>query len=546
MSRPVSGFPISPTTTCANVEFRPTQSPGAYLRESASSSVATALGKLEQSRIVTSTLQQLRDATHAYATRAGESNFTQLLAMHDTAIQVHGALTIAERTSGNALGMTRAVCDEAQLHLAQVTTANPAVLSIRLAELNERVKDFLSNAHTLASFPDLHAAVLAYVLALNAQPLHKRSGGQRTTAGIHEATWKKVYDDALLPSAPAALSKILSAANGKGKTRMYDTQPSATFPNTERDRFAIRLQAQLRGRQVRKQLTVEKIAEGVTHVALHANADFFRRLHVDGLTTERGPKIVDYLAVDNSRFSFHVSAGNRLVSSDTKGTSLREILCSQQPANGTIIYINASYFNVGQLTSPDLPSHATIGEAWIPGAPPIPHIPVPSAYKRDYHRVTFDDRSFVTVGPLLSQGGKEKILAKQLKQTKYQYSRSTELPGQLGHANQPNPRSAISLPATPSILAKPKFYGDRTRMVLVREASRSWDGMTLPELSLLMARLDRLNGHPGASYNLDGGKPANVGALDKDGSYLWHGRQIVPGTASTFIVASAKDLVDSG
>lgn len=545
--RPMPSIPASPVATCVNVKFKPTLGAHGPVNESTSPSAATALGALEQYQIVASALRHLKDACHAYTADAGEPNFKQLLALHDTAIKLHEAMTAAERNNGSTAGTTRAVCDEAQLHLTQVTTANPANLSIRLAELDERVKRFLSGAHALANFPDLRAAALAYVSALNAQPLQKRNGGRRTTADIHEATWKKIREEACSPGAPAALLKRLSAAQdkGKGKAGMTGAQTGATSANPERDRFAIKLQAQLRGREIRKQLTVEKIAEGITHVALRANADFLQRLHVGGLKTERGPKIVDYLAVSNRLFSFHVSASDRLVSNAVKDKSLREILCSYRPSNGTVVYVNASYFNLGQMTAPGMPSHATIGEAGIPGAPPIPHVPVPADYRRDYHRIAFDDRSFVTVGPLLSQGGKAKFLPSQLKKPKYQYSRGTDLPGQLGHAGQPNPRSAISLPASTSKASKPTFYDDRTRLVLVREDIRSWDGMSLPELSSLMARLDRLNGHPGASYNLDGGKSAMLGVLNKDGSHLWQGRQIFPGSASTFIIAAAKDFTSA-
>lgn len=546
MFQPMPSFPASPIATCVNVEFKPTQSEHGLVNKSTSPSAAAALGMLEQYQIVASALRLLQDACYAYTAHTEERNFEQLLTLHDTAIKLHKAMTDAERNSGSASGMTRTICDEAQLHLTQVTTANPAILSIRLAELDERVKRFLSSAPALAGFPDLHAAALAYVSALNAQPLQMRNGGRRITADIHEATWKKICEEASMPAAPAALSKILSAAQDKGKARMTGAQSGSTFARTERDRFAIKLQAQLRGRKIRKQLTVEKITDGVTHVALRANADFFRRLHVDGMNTERGPKIVDYLAVSNSHFSFHVSASDRLVSNTLKDTSLREILCSYQPSNGTVIYINASYFNSGQLTAPGMPSHATIGEAGITGAPPIPHVPIPKDYRSDYYRITFDDRSFVTVGPLLSEGGKAKFLSNRLKKMKYQYSRNTDLPGQLGHASTPNPRSAISLPAATSKASKPKFYGDRSRMVIVREDIRSWDGMTLPELSSLMARLDRLNGYPGASYNLDGGKSAILGVLSENGHHLWQGRQIVPGSASTFIIATAKDSTSPG
>lgn len=541
-------IPASPVATCVNVKFNPMHSAHGLANESTFPSAAASLASLaalEQYQIVASALRHLKDACHAYIADTGEPNFKQLLALHDTAIKLHEALTVAERNNGSAAGTTRTVCDDAQLQLTQVTTANPAILSIRLAEMDERVTRFLSGADALASFPDLHAAALAYVSALNAQPLQIRSGGRRTIADIHEATWKKIREETRSPGAQAALLRRLSAAQDKGKARITGAQPGATSASTKRDRFATRLQAQLRGRKIRKQLTVENIAEGVTHVALRASADFFRRLHVDGLNTERGPKIVDYLAVSNSRFNFHVSAGDRLVSNTIKDRSLREILCSHRPSNGTVVYINASYFNSGQLAAPGLPAHATIGEAGIPGTPPIPHVPVPVDYKSDYYRIAFDDRSFVTAGPLLSQGGKAKFSSSQLKKTKYQYRLGTDLPGQLGHAGQPNPRSAISLPASSSKASEPTFYDDRTRMVLVREDIRSWDGMTLPELSSLMARLDRLNGHPGTSYNLDGGKSAMLGVLDKDGNHLWQGRQIYPGAASTFIIAAAKDFTSA-
>lgn len=556
MLRPMPSIPASPVATCVNVKFNPTHSAHGLVNESTSPSAAASLvslAALEQYQIVASALRHLKDACHAYIADAGEPDFKQLLALHDTAIKLHEALTVAERNNGSATGTTRTVCDEAQLHLTQVAAANPAILSIRLAELDERARRFLSGADALASFPDLHAAALAYVSALNAQPLQIRNGGRRTTADIHEATWKKIREKSCSRGAPVDLLKRLAAAQdkgkdtgkGKGKVGMTGDQPGAASASTEIDRFATKLQAHLRGGKIRKQLTVENIAEGITHVALRASADFFRRLHVDGMNTERGPKIVDYLAVSNSRFNFHVSAGDRLVSNTIKDMSLREILCSHRPSNGTVVYVNASYFNSGQLAAPGLPAHATIGEAGIPGAPPIPHVPVPVDYKRDYYRIAFDDRSFVTAGPLLSEGGKARFSSSQLKKTKYQYRRGTDLPGQLGHAGQPNPRSAISLPASASKASEPTFYDDRTRMVLVREDIRSWDGMTMPELSSLMARLDRLNGHPGVSYNLDGGKSAMLGVLDKDGNHLWQGRQIFPGAASTFIIAAAKDFTSA-
>lgn len=107
---------------------------------------------------------------------------------------------------------------------------------------------------------------------------------------------------------------------------------------------------------------------------------------------------------------------------------------------------------------------------------------------------------------------------------KHIYGEETGHVGALGHASDPNARSAISLAENNTA---------RTRLAIALNQGRGTfpektdePGFTMLEWATVMARLDNLNpkneeGLPAASsWNLDGGDSSTLGVLDPDGKHL--------------------------
>lgn len=463
-------------------------------------------------------LEQFNEAANDYRERREQPSYKQLQDLHDNAKALHGALENAERGCAGKSGLMREACNFALLDLPQVTTTNPAVLQTRLAHLDEAVAGYCAGGRSPAEFPALHAAINSYLEALDAQPLRNRDGSVRTPESIHEKAREKMQAKEQAPAARSTLERFNQTAL--------------------RNKYTVKLQSQFRGRQVRKQLEVKAVTPGITHVRLNADAAFFKRMGVEGMNTRYGPKQVDYLAIDRQGYYTYAAGANKIVHHDKPAAKMHSILTTSQPGEGARAYINASFYNVARYASRRSPSHATIGMAQVAGQKPMPAISPPPGYREDYRKITLDNGSYVTVAPQLSQKGVPAFPSSKLRNQKYQFDKVPNRPGMLGHASDPNPRSAISLPG-PAQQSEHPYKTDRTRMAIVRSETRGKfsNSMTMSELSLFMAFLDGLNANPGNSYNLDGGGSTTMGVFDATGRRIWHESQEATGSAANFIAA---------
>jgi len=146
----------------------------------------------------------------------------------------------------------------------------------------------------------------------------------------------------------------------------------------------------------------------------------------------------------------------------------------------------------------------------------------PAEYRRDYVTEKFPDNSYLESAPRLSVGGEPAFLPDRLRDSKYQYNKPNK-PGELSHAGDPNPRSAIIVPDLTNPNDKNDKFSPRVRLVvgLANDRHKENSGFTMPEWSSIVARLDAMNGRGGHSLNLDGGGSSTIGVVSRQGKKLF-------------------------
>jgi insecticidal toxin complex protein TccC len=300
-------------------------------------------------------------------------------------------------------------------------------------------------------------------------------------------------------------------------------------------------QALVRGQQARSHVNVSAVEDtGIVHVQIKGDADTFKRVGIENLDRSTGPKELHYLRVPSEGFQGRAVGGDSIYYDKEKaaecGTDSQQSLVSNTlPEAKSHAYINGGYFNLNEATE-HAAKHTPIGETATSGGKSMPSLPVPRGYAEDYTTLTLHDRSKITSGPVLSEDGQEKFPKEKLNDPKYQYQgRNRAEPGVLKHAQQPNPRSGVSLPGANSPEDASRLAVGLTRG---QRGSRS-PGFTMPEWSTVMARLDRLNQTPGGSVNLDGGGSSALGVVNSEGEKLVDERENKTRGASTLIVYSS-------
>ena len=257
---------------------------------------------------------------------------------------------------------------------------------------------------------------------------------------------------------------------------------------------------------------VRTVVPGIISVDVVGGNELFNRMGI-GLTRDVGSeRRLSYLSIDTS-LKGKIAGGVRPV--HLKSLSGAAIKSEARKKNaGAMAYINGGFFNMGGGASKDAPSYASVGTNIIDGRRRV-YADIPRDYRSNYLKIQMDDLSMIHSGPLLSDNGKTTFPQEMLSRPRFQFSDQTSLPGRLGHASEPNARSGISLPS-------PGAGGQRTRLAMGTTEGRTnkSPGYTMPEWSMVMARLDRLNGSGGQSVNLDGGYSTVLGVVGAEGQSL--------------------------
>ncbi|WP_256347341.1 RHS repeat-associated core domain-containing protein [Pseudomonas gingeri] len=253
---------------------------------------------------------------------------------------------------------------------------------------------------------------------------------------------------------------------------------------------------------------VMTIAPGIIGVALVGGAEEFEKI---GLSFERsfvGMRQLFYLSIDSSYESKVVGGDEPIPLRASTGEALNSVIRS--PHSEFAAYINSGFYNMGRRADASAPAWASIGASFI-GGEHKRSVAIPQAYEDDYVDLKMDDSSFIQTGPVLAVGGLEVFTPDKLEDPKFQFSVVKNIPGHMVHANRPNNRSAISLPAEAG------QAGSRTRLVIGLGGGRNDDssGFTLTEWAEVTNRLDRLNPRPGRSINLDGGDSSGLGVVSR-------------------------------
>jgi len=325
--------------------------------------------------------------------------------------------------------------------------------------------------------------------------------------------------------------------NGLNLYRMVNNNPTANIdpdgmdPARARALWKFSIESVIKDRESRDVMT---LAPGIIGVAITGGAAEFEKI---GISQERkfvGERSIFYLSLD-SRYESKVVGGEGHVFLKSSSTEHLNALIGS-PHSEFSAYINSGFYNAGKRADANAPSWAAIGPISVNGTPRR-SIAVPERYKYDYLPIIMDDGSFIHTGPLLARGGSVVFSADELSNPKYQFSEEKNIPGHMAHANRPNNRSAISLPA------KSSAAGSRTRLVIGLGKGRGDDspGFTLPEWAEVTNRIDRLNRQPGLSVNLDGGDSSALGVLNQNVSLM---DAQAPGSANrrvgSFIAFSMK------
>jgi insecticidal toxin complex protein TccC len=279
--------------------------------------------------------------------------------------------------------------------------------------------------------------------------------------------------------------------------------PDGMDPQRARALWKFAIESVVQERDTRDIIT---LAPGIIGVVMMGGAEVFERIGISLARDFVGARSLFYLSID-SRYEGKIVGGDGPISlKSSTADSLNAAIGS--PHSEFTAYINSGFYNAGRRADENAPAWASIGPISV-GGELKRSVALPDQYKDDYVQLTMDDSSFIHTGPVLAEGGSVAFTSDKLDDPKFQFSEEKNIPGYLVHANRPNNRSAISLPAESG------GKDARTRLVIGLGVGRgdSSPGFTLAEWAEVTNRLDRLNTTPGRSINLDGGDSSALGVL---------------------------------
>lgn len=258
-----------------------------------------------------------------------------------------------------------------------------------------------------------------------------------------------------------------------------------------------RWQAVVEGARVRRFISVHTLGPGVIGVNVRATPGQLQQLglQVDQAADAQVVKRLSWISLDPQR---HVA---RVV----QGDALTDPLAMETPASR--VRINGGFFNFRHRACADAAEALPVVRLRTAGGSEHAALPLPAAFAADYAELHCSDGSSLTCAPRLGVAGVAVFAQRALGHPDYRlppdfsFEKGDQIaPGVLWHAQDANPRAAISVP---------QGEGDgRVRLVVAPMEDRSCaaSGWTLPAFSTVLARLDRLQQPPNASLNLDGGE----------------------------------------
>ena len=302
------------------------------------------------------------------------------------------------------------------------------------------------------------------------------------------------------------------AVDGLNLFRMVRNNPLTRIDPDGRDsrraraRWAFAIQ---NARELGTPVSVRQVVPGIILVRIRASTELFQRMGFDLENRHAGTRRLSYLSLD-ARYHGKIAAqpGDATALYKERPEQISRIARTQSRAYTA--YINGGYF--------DEISKAPIGATTVDGKA-RPSLPLPNDYKLAYQKLQMGDGSFIHTAPGLALHGRNVFPQGLLKNPLFKFSLRTNHAGWLGHAEHPNPRSAISLP-------KKTDSSGRVRLAVGLSVGGDTDrgatssGYTLPEWANVMLRLDRINNERGLAYNLDGGSSAMLGVVSSAGESL--------------------------
>ncbi|MBN3804816.1 NUDIX hydrolase [Paraburkholderia sp. Ac-20336] len=393
--------------------------------------------------------------------------------------------------------------------------------------------------------------------------LARRIGGTPRDMGIQSQSVRLMPLSAARVSLSASIDKkilerlIRVLGPQHGITGGWPLAPSLP---ADAKRRVVSLQASIRGALQRRKVRVRQ-KDDVVSVDIHGDKKLFASLGFAHLHTTF-PKTMHYMAVDPNAFEANLVGGDsrRYPVQKPDGVNTQALFGGTHLETSPLHALtNGTFYNHNDDADRGQRQSAAIGEAKYLKVS-RPSVTIDPQYADEYAKVDFGSTSFHS-GPILSENGMRKFREDKLAEMRFQYGESVSRPGGLHHANHPNPRTALSMPygigrgmntyEAPPAVGHPKpddsAHWDAVRMVSVTAKVRGaqGDGATLPELSAIMARIERFNKtwHSRAlpwSINLDGGRSVYSAVIYRDGRKdempLPSGNQGVP----NFVALSRK------
>lgn len=328
--------------------------------------------------------------------------------------------------------------------------------------------------------------------------------------------------------------------------------PAETVYGLREQQAATSIQNAVRGYQSRQFLKVTQPAPGITHVRIKGNATALEQVGIGPVNTTHGPKEIQYLRLDGNRFNAHVIGGNRIFADVDMGDGRRSngALVAAKLGDGDkpVAYINGGFYNAMNAADRSRPRHAPIGTTTTHDGQKLNAVPVPIQYRDVYRSVGFADGSNYTSGPVLAEDGHATFPEVTLGKRRFQFPNVPIKPGELSHAEHPNPRAAVSIPENPG---PGRDYRLAVALSNGKVRGAKDTGMTMPEWSRAMARLSSLNRDKaarltpesarGLALNNDGGPSVMIGVVESKPGNLVDIRQVDDPRTSTLLAFSPSE-----
>lgn len=345
--------------------------------------------------------------------------------------------------------------------------------------------------------------------------------------------------------APSTSKDSQSSSAHCVKKPLEKTSIPSTYVQT-----VITLQSLVRGNQSRAKVKVKRLSKGILSVHLHGDSSIFERVGIPGINTLYGHKKISILSLSPSVYSGRVIVGDKCFNAVKASEEDRARYFGPEET----VYLNGGFFNLAQSFYPTYEEHAPIGTTNGPGKHPITSIPIPHDYATQYGTLVFSNGSCLSSAPILVKKNQLIFDETLLQLPAYQYESVYRrypyrycYPGELYHANHPNPRVAISFPdgavSEQSSSTKVSTKSDRIRLLITTSPKRgkTSTGFDLSEWSRTLLRISQMNEQPGSALNLDGGGSSVMGLIS-GGKKIFETSQTKDGVPiSTFIAFNKKE-----